>query len=258
MVGGSARWLLIGNSRWHWAEAGPEGLQTWHGPAPMGEVAASQAHSWNDLLAWAAVGPVPAGLPLPAQVRLTLAEVPLLAMPPWLGIDRALAGWQAWRWAGGPVLVADAGTVLSLTRVDAAGRFRGGRLLAGSALQLRAMAAATAGLNWSAEELCGDPAGPRMDPWPLDTAAAMATGVRLALAAAVVAAAVDLAAEAGPFRLVLTGGDGMVLLPLIERQLSGLAIAVDHRPDLCLEALALLRPGPGANRVQSSPRSARI
>jgi type III pantothenate kinase len=44
------------------------------------------------------------------------------------------------------LLVVDAGTVLSLNRIDRSGRFIGGRLLAGLTLQWQAMAAGTAGL----------------------------------------------------------------------------------------------------------------
>jgi hypothetical protein len=99
--------------------------------------------------AWAAVGELPRGLELPARRRLSLDQVPLGAMPPWLGIDRALVGWGAWsrqnrRNPGRAVLVADAGTALSLTRVDGQGRFCGGRLAAGVALQMRALAGGTA------------------------------------------------------------------------------------------------------------------
>jgi pantothenate kinase type III len=65
-------------------------------------------------------------------MRLRVEDVPLAGAPSWLGIDRALAGWEAWRQTGGPVLVVDAGTVLSLTRVDGEGRFQGGRLMAGA------------------------------------------------------------------------------------------------------------------------------
>jgi type III pantothenate kinase len=133
--GSAARWLLIGNSRWHLAGLQDGELITWD--------AAPVAAPGPVVHAWAAVGPVPAGADLPQERRLRLADVPLGEAPSWLGIDRALGGWQAWRERGGPVLVADAGTVLSLTRVDAQGRFAGGRLMAGLALQLRAMAAGT-------------------------------------------------------------------------------------------------------------------
>ena len=169
--------------------------------------------------------------------------MPLGLAPSWLGIDRALGGWQAWREHGGPVLVADAGTVLSLTRVDGQGRFAGGRLMAGLALQLRAMAAGTEALppplrNGAVYDRPDQ--GP--EPWPHETAAAMAVGVRRGLAAAVVAATLDLAQREPEVGLVLTGGDGEGLLPLIAGGLAGRRPVPMLRPALCLEALAALRP----------------
>ena len=212
---GPARWLLIGNSRWHWGRPTPSGVAGHHTAPP-------------------------------------LAAVPLAGAPPWLGIDRALTGWQAWRHRGGPVLVADAGTVLSLTRVDPGGCFAGGRLLAGAALQWRAMAAGTSALPEL--PLSASVQEPEPEAWPLATEAAMASGVRLALAAAVAGALED-AVEADPHgRLVLTGGDGPALLAPLRRRLEprGLLARLEWRPALALEALAALAPD------QASPRSLRI
>ena len=241
-----ARWLLIGSSRWHWASpSGDSDLALWHSaPAsgPLGEAG-------SQLLAWAAVGAVPEGAALPAARRLPPAAVPLREAPPWLGIDRALAGWQAWRSGGGAVLVADAGTVLSLTRVDREGAFAGGRLLAGVALQWRAMAEGTASLPALEQAELEAP-----DPWPTATAAAMGSGVVLGLAAAV-AEAFEAALALDPHcRLLLTGGDGPALEgPLRQRlAIEGLEGRLAHRPALALEGLAALAP------VQARPRSARI
>ena len=58
--------------------------------------------------------------------RVLTSDVPLAQLPPALGVDRALAAWAAWQQQRQPVLVADAGTALSLTLVDAAGCFQGG------------------------------------------------------------------------------------------------------------------------------------
>jgi len=190
---------------------------------------------------------VPVDLVLPPEARLQLSEVPLQAAPPWLGIDRALAGWWGWRLVAGPVLVADAGTVLSFTRVDREGRFAGGRLLAGAALQLRAMAGGTACLPALAEDAV--PADPAAAAWPHDTAGAMRSGVLRGLAAAIAAAIQETRREEPDCRLLLTGGDGPALAALLEP-----ALAVEQRPHLCLEALAALRPA----RDQPSPRSLRI
>jgi len=228
--------LLIGNSRWHWASLQAGELITWHtAPATAPGVAVH---------AWAAVGPVPAGVDLPQARRLGLADVPLGDAPPWLGIDRALAGWQAWRERGGrPVLVADAGTVLSLTRVDGLGRFAGGRLMAGLALQLRAMAAGTQALPSPLRHgEFPDHLDQGREAWPRDTAEAMTVGVRRALAAAVVSAALELTSGEPQVELVLTGGDGEHLLPLISDELDGRGPVPLLRPGLCLEALATLRP----------------
>lgn len=223
----AARWLLVGNSRWHWAEASPAGLRGWSTPPPPGP---PHAPADSDLqpLAWAAVGPTAAGVWLDPARRLQLADVPLAAAPPWLGLDRALAGWQAQRLSGCGVLVADAGTALSLTRVSAGGAFAGGRLQAGAALQLRALASGTTALP-------ALPLPPRLpaDPWPAPTTEAMAAGVLRGLAAVIAQAWQEARADDPACRLWLTGGDGPALAALL---------GVEATPLLALEALAALRP----------------
>jgi type III pantothenate kinase len=254
VAGRQPRWLLIGNSRWHWAVADGDnggggssgaGLRFVHLPSPASAV--------EPPLAWAAVGPVPPEAALSDAARLKLDDVPLAGSPPWLGIDRALAGWWAHRLVGGPVLVADAGTVLSLTRVDGQGRFAGGRLMAGAALQLTAMGAGTAALP----SLDGAPEAGGED-WPLATAAAMQRGVLEGLAAAVREAGRQARIGARDCPIVLTGGDGPTLMPLLRRwpELGGNALR--HHPELCLEALVALRPAGPEGAAQARPRSARI
>ncbi|MFN9644978.1 MAG: type III pantothenate kinase [Cyanobacteriota bacterium] len=231
----NARWLLIGNSRWHWAERSPDGqLSGWDEAPP------ARGEEGHPPLTWAAVGPPPDPAWAPADRQVDVGDVPLTGCPPWLGIDRALAGWGAWRESAEAVLVADAGTVLSLTLVDASGHFRGGRLLAGLALQLEAMGNRTALLprlpatdtgEWEAEEGDGT--------WPRATADAMRVGVETALVAAVVEAA----RASGSRRLVLTGGDGGRLWQRVRKPLEERGHTVLHRPLLCLESLSRLRPG---------------
>jgi len=232
-----ARWLLIGNSRWHWAERQADGqLHGWDGdPVRRGGDGVAP-------LAWAAVGALPDPEVCPPERRVGLADVPLRGCPPWLGVDRALAGWEAWRELEEAVLVVDAGTVMSLTRVDGRGAFRGGRLIAGLRLQLEAMAHRTALIG----PLLADPPvaqegrapNPDDPDWPAATGEAMRVGVEAALAAAVI----DAARGADTRVVVFTGGDGRLLRQRTAARLEEQGIAAAHRPLLCLRSLARLRP----------------
>ena len=223
------RWLLIGNSRWHWAALAPDqSLQLWHTSAAAGLKQLQQAPE-----AWAAGGPVPKDLERWQPQRLLTSDVPLANLPPTLGVDRALAAWGAWQQCRQPVLVADAGTALSLTLVDAAGCFLGGRLMAGGRLQLQALHQGTADLP-QLEPV--EAAGPL---WATQTSEAMASGVARGLAAAIALAFHDRPQPPWPWQLWLTGGDAPVLMPLLQAQ----GLQPQHDEGLALAALvALSRP----------------
>ena len=125
-------------------------------------------------------------------------------------------------------------------------------LLAGAGLQLRAMGEGTAALP--GDRLAWGDGSRSSEAWPRATAEAMAAGVLRGLAAAIEAAHGEACRLVPGCRLVLTGGDGPALLPLLHRP----ALAsgpIEHWPDLGLEALAQLRPLPQA---QARARSARI
>jgi type III pantothenate kinase len=235
-------WLLIGNSRWHWASGQPSALCCWS--TPPGLAPAAQPGLADRLQAWAAVGPLTAAAGLDPARRLGLDCIPLAQAPPGLGVDRALVGWRAWRLSGGPVLVADAGTALSLTRVDGNGAFAGGRIQAGRALQLRALASHTEQLPLlplEGESAQAEASGEPQSAWPWQTAAAMETGVRQGLVAAVAQAWLELSRVDPRCRLWITGGDGPWLAA---------ALSQPCHPNLALEALAELgsplRPGSAA------------
>ena len=129
--------------------------------------------------------------------------------------------------------VADAGTALSLTLVDAAGCFLGGRLMAGGRLQLQALHQGTADLP-QLEPV--EAAGPL---WATQTSEAMASGVARGLAAAIALAFHDRPQPPWPWQLWLTGGDAPVLMPLLQAQ----GLQPHHDEGLALAALvALSRP----------------
>jgi type III pantothenate kinase len=137
------------------------------------------------------------------------------------------------------VLVADAGTALSLTLVDGDGRFCGGRLAAGVALQLRALAGGTALLPTLDQPWWQEPAP---GPWPLETRAAMVRGCLEAVAAAIAQAWLEARGSGGPggaCQLWLTGGDGDQLAPLLAAQ----GVPFTLASNLALESLAALAWG---------------
>ena len=142
-------YLLIGNSRWHWASQTNQDWAFFDTEAPKSDQTKLDIH----LKAWAAVGPIPTHIYLDPVLRLNINEVPLLNLPPWLGIDRALAGWGAFKKIqvkknnSKGILIADAGTVFSITRIQANGEFAGGKLLPGINLQLKAMSEGTRSLS---------------------------------------------------------------------------------------------------------------
>jgi len=222
-MAGGGPWLLLGNSRWHWAQ-GPSDQRRYWSEAPRVSLAEQPVR-------WAGVGRVPTDLD-PAT-RITLAQIPLAFAPAWLGVDRALAGWQAWQRSAGPVLVADAGTALSLTWIDGGGRFAGGRLLAGVALQLRALHAGTQALPQLPDPLpdWGDAA------WPCQTQAAMAVGVLDGLAGALQRAALQLVQHEPAVQLWLTGGDGERLHHLLQLD-TPQGRPWTLAPGLCLDGVA--------------------
>ena len=140
--------------------------------------------------------------------------------PERLGVDRWMACIAAWADAPGSVLVADAGTALTLDFVDARGAHRGGLITPGVATMRAALRRQTQ-LRPSREN-----AAPV---WlARDTDSAIAAGT-LRSAISLLDNAV---AELGPDRLLLTGGGGAELA-------THLAAAWVLRPHLVLEGLAI-------------------
>lgn len=228
---GGGRALLIGNSRWHWAQRNQNGVQVDHG-APDPERIGIEPPIW------AAVGPVPEQLRAHQDLRIRLEDVPLLKAPPWLGVDRALGAWMAWRCSqerqldcSRGLLLVDAGTVLSLTRLNADGCFAGGQLIPGYRLQLRAMAEGTVGLP-STPEFAED-VFPQ-DVFPQETMAAMQRGVLQALLASIA-----VAQQHSRGLVWICGGDAN----LLQTHWRGASELLQVEGDLQLQALLDLAAG---------------
>ena len=78
--------------------------------------------------------------------KINLNDIPLINLPSNLGIDRALASWSAYKKQSSfkskeqDLIVIDAGTIMSVTKITKNGEFAGGQLISGLRLQLSSMA----------------------------------------------------------------------------------------------------------------------
>lgn len=177
------------------------------------------------------------------DLRISLGDVPLRQAPPWLGVDRALGAWMAWRCSqerqldcSRGLLLVDAGTVLSLTRVTADGCFGGGQLIPGYRLQLRAMAAGTLGLPSTPKELTNDAL---QEVFPQQTVAAMQRGVLEAMLASIAAAQ-----QHAQGLLWICGGDAA----LLKKHWAGATELLQPEVELQLQALLSLGAGLSSGR----------
>lgn len=228
--------LVVGNTHHHWAWFRKNRLwRAWQTPEnhptavwalgqriyPLRIVSVVPAATWH----WQAH-------PL-AQV-VTLAHIPLQETYPGLGVDRALAVWGAGQRWGRPALVIDAGTGLSLTGMDAAGRLVGGAILPGWGLQHRMLHQQTGALPWVPL-----PDG-LPDRWARDTATAIQSGIFYTLLAGLVDFVTDWAGRF-PGPIVVTGGDGRRLWPHFGAVLPrALAARLHLDPHLLLHSLGAL------------------
>ena len=136
-----------------------------------------------------------------------------------VGLDcvAALARWRP------PLAVFDMGTATTLSVVDREGIFRGGMILPGLRLSVDALSARAAQLPCitftQPEGLLGT-----------DTVSCMRSGALYGAAAALEGISLRLEEELGPVTVVLTGGHGRDILPLLRR-------AVEYEPHLQLMGL---------------------
>jgi len=135
-------YLMIGNTRWHWA-INVKGHWKYSHTAPNPVEFKYKDYSQ---LSWASVGPIPDNIKLCLSNKIDLDDVPLSNLPSNLGIDRALAAWSAFNKQTSfkskeqDLIVIDAGTILSITKITKKGEFAGGQLSPGLRLQLSSMA----------------------------------------------------------------------------------------------------------------------
>ncbi len=182
----------------------------------------------DQLWKWAAVGPIPKDICLDTAKCITIKNIPLLNCPAWIGVDRALAGWAALNKAknhspkSNDILIADAGTIFSITRIGLNGQFNGGQLMAGLHLQRSTM---TSRVEQLPSIACQDLP---QEMFPSSTEQAMARGSFQALLGALIETQRE-----GALPIWLCGGDSKLFFHELQRQ----KLEVYYEPNLVLDAM---------------------
>jgi len=130
--------LLVGNSRLHWAKYYKNQSKFFH-------TKKEQKFPENidlDKLIWASVGKPP-NFFLKKENEIKTKDIQLSNHPDYFGVDRALASIAALKIIQNPfkkdLLIADFGTILSITKMNTNGSIIGGQLTPGFLTQLKSM-----------------------------------------------------------------------------------------------------------------------
>ena len=138
--------LLVGNSRLHWAESIQNKYSFFH---TQKNNKVPENINLNNLI-WASVGKLP-DLFLKQENEIVTKHIKLKNLPDYFGVDRALGCLAALRIIDNhrqkDILIADCGTTLSLTKLTAKGSIIGGQIIPGFLTQLRSMEQNTNNLN---------------------------------------------------------------------------------------------------------------
>jgi len=130
--------LLVGNSRLHWANYSQNQPKFFH---TKKEQKVPENIDVNKLI-WASVGKLP-NFSLKEENEIKTKDIKLSNLPDYFGIDRALACLAALKTIENPfkkdLLIADFGTILSITKLNSNGSIIGGQLIPGFLTQLKSM-----------------------------------------------------------------------------------------------------------------------
>ena len=130
--------LLVGNSRLHWANYSQNQSKFFH----TNKEQKVPENIDFDKLIWASVGKLP-DFSLNEKNEIKTKDIQLSNLPDYFGVDRALACLAALNTIENPLkkdlLIADFGTILSITKLNSNGSIIGGQLLPGFLTQLKSM-----------------------------------------------------------------------------------------------------------------------
>jgi len=130
--------LLVGNSRLHWAEYSKSEYKFFH--TNKNDELPENINA-NKII-WASVGKSPNFI-LKKENEIKTKDIQLSNLPDYFGVDRALACIAALKIIENPLkkdlLIADFGTILSITKLNSNGFIIGGQLIPGFLTQLKSM-----------------------------------------------------------------------------------------------------------------------
>ena len=130
--------LLVGNSRLHWAESSKNKYKFFDSKKDDKFPPTFDFHK----LCWASVGKLP-NFSLKDENEIKTKDIKLSNLPEFFGVDRALACLAALKIIKNPLkkdlLIADFGTILSITKLRSNGSIIGGQLAPGFLTQLKSM-----------------------------------------------------------------------------------------------------------------------
>jgi len=130
--------LLVGNSRLHWAEYAESNYKFFH----TNKNDALPENINTNKIIWASVGESPKFI-LEEENEIKTKDIQLSNLPDYFGVDRALACLAALNTIENPLkkdlLIADFGTILSITKLNSNGSILGGQLIPGFLTQLKSM-----------------------------------------------------------------------------------------------------------------------
>ena len=131
-------YLLIGNTRLHWASSQNDSYEFSH---TLIHESLPENIDFKKLI-WASVGTHPT-TNLLKKNQVTLKDINLKNMPHFIGIDRGLVCFAALRMienkSNKNLLIVDLGTTVSITKIDNEGNILGGQLFPGFTTQLKSM-----------------------------------------------------------------------------------------------------------------------
>lgn len=238
--------LMIGNSRLHWGYFWGDILKkTWNTPhikkiEELNPIFASQIPFLsNDELPLYVASVVVSQTTLFQKLSKTIMiqrhDIPIKNVYPTIGIDRILALYGAGCIYGFPCLVIDGGTALTFTGVNINKNLVGGAILPGLSLQFKSLASHTDALHHPTilKEL-----PPR---WGKNTSDAIRSGIIYTILAGINNFIQDWQTQFPTSKIILTGGDGIILQSYLESLFPKIAAQVTVDSDLIFWGMMRLR-----------------